>query len=92
MSGVETQRIHSVFSEARDGVKIKGVCDVISFDESGVALETSLGNMAIEGEELHVRVLNIADGIVEIDGKINGIYYYEDRSPSKRGLFTRRVN
>ena len=46
--------------------------------------------MAVEGEELHVTVLNITDGIVEIDGRINGIYYYENNPTSKRGLFSRR--
>ncbi len=86
----EIQKEHSVFSQARDGVKITGVNDVLSFDERGVALETSSGSMAVEGEGLHVRVLNIKDGVVEIDGQINGIYYYESRPSSKRGLFSHR--
>ncbi len=90
MIGVETQRTHSIFSESRDGIKISGVNDVISFDERGVALETLSGSMAVEGEGLHVKVLNIADGLVEIEGHINGIYYYEDRPSNKRGLFARR--
>ncbi len=81
---------HSIVSNARDGIKICGVCDVVSFDERGVALETDVGSMAVEGEELHVTVLNITDGIVEIDGRINGIYYYENRPEKKRGIFSRR--
>ena len=31
--------------------------------------------------------LNITDGKVEIDGRINGIYYYESKPTGKRGLF-----
>ncbi len=89
--GVEAfQKIHSIFSRSRDGIKIEGVNDVASFDERGIALDTLCGKMAVEGEELHVRVLNIEDGVVEIDGRINGIYYYEDRPAGKRGLFSRR--
>lgn len=90
MSEAVSKKSHSIASSAREGIKITGVCDVISFDERGVALETDVGNMAVEGEELHVTVLNITDGIVEIDGRINGIYYYENRPTSKRGLFSRR--
>ncbi len=82
---------HSISSCQREGIKIDGVIDVVSFDERGVALETVCGSMAVEGEELHVTVLNITDGKVEIDGRINGIYYYENRPSGKRGLFSRRA-
>lgn len=78
---------HSFSSKMRNGMYIDGVSDVISFDESGVALLTSCGNMAVEGENLHVTVLNISDGIVELSGKINGLYYFEDKPISKKGLF-----
>ena len=82
--------IHSFFSEAREGIKINGVKDVISFDGDGVSLETSLGQMAVEGEGLKVRVLNTKDGIVEIDGKINGVYYFDEKPSVKRGLLGRK--
>ena len=73
----------------RENIKIDGVKDVISFDESGVALETECGSMAIEGEGLHVTVLNLSDGKVEITGRVNGVYYY-DKSAAKRGFFGKK--
>jgi sporulation protein YabP len=84
------ERKHSFFSENRNGIKINGVSDVISFDERGVALETVVGSMAVEGEDLHVTVLNIENGIVEIDGRINGLYYYEVKPTVKKGILGRR--
>ena len=81
---------HAISSSMREGIKIDGVLDVVSFDERGVALETVVGSMAVEGEELHVTVLNITDGKVERDGRINGIYYYESKPQGKRGLFRGR--
>ena len=90
MNGQNAEKRHSIFSRDREGIKIDGVLDVVSFDESGVALETTAGSMAVEGEGLHVTVLNITDGIVEIDGRINGIYYYEPKPRGKRGLFSGR--
>ena len=90
MDSVVPDKKHSFFSESRNGIKIKGVSDVISFDESGVALETAEGSMAVEGEGLHVTVLNIEDGIVEVDGRINGLYYYEAKPNTKKGILGRR--
>lgn len=84
------ERIHEFSSRNREGIKISGVCDVVSFDESGVSLETLCGSMAVEGEDLHVKTLNTDDGVVEIDGKINGVYYYENKPTAKRGLFGKR--
>ncbi len=84
-----SKKNHSITSCAREGIRICGVCDVVSFDERGVALVTDVGSMAVEGEGLHVKVLNITDGIVEIDGLISGIYYYESNPRTKRGLFSR---
>ena len=89
-SGAHKTVAHSFSSRAREGMYIDGVRDVISFDEGGVVLLTACGNMAIEGEDLHVTVLNISDGIVELTGKINGMYYFEDKPPVKRGLFRKR--
>ena len=90
MKEIGQTKINSFYSENRDGIKIRGVSEVISFDDGGVALETPLGNMAVEGEGLRVTTLNTDEGIVEITGKINGIYYYDTRPATKRGLFSRR--
>lgn len=90
MQEIGQSKVHSFFSENRDGIKIRGVSEVVSFDEGGVALETPLGNMAIEGEGLRVTTLNTDDGIVEILGRINGIYYYDVKPSAKHGLFSRR--
>ena len=88
--GAHKDVAHSFSSKSREGMYIDGVRDVISFDEGGVVLLTVCGNMAIEGEGLHVTVLNISEGIVELSGKINGMYYFEDKQPQKRGLFGRK--
>jgi sporulation protein YabP len=74
----------------REGIAITGVVDVVSFDEKGVVLETICGSMAVEGEGLHVTTLNITDGKVNIEGRINGTYYFEAKVQQKKGLFARR--
>ena len=86
---LENKCEHGFSVRNRENIKIDGVKDVISFDESGVALETECGSMAIEGEGLHVTVLNLSDGKVEITGRVNGVYYY-DKSAAKRGFFGKK--
>ena len=92
MSNIERERVHSIASRSREGIEVEGVSDVTSFDECGVVLQTLCGNMAIEGEGLHVTVLNITDGRVVVEGKINGVYYFDSKPTVKRGLFGRKAD
>ena len=78
---------HSFSSKNREGMDIRGVLDVVSFDDKGIALETQSGSMAIEGEGLHITVLNINDGCVVVEGRINGVYYFDSSAKTKKGLF-----
>jgi sporulation protein YabP len=81
---------HEFSSKGREGISVSGVSEVISFDDGGVALETVCGSLAIEGEGLRVTTLNISEGIVVVDGKINGLYYYEKNNTRKRSLFGKK--
>ena len=92
MSNFEAGKSHFFLSRQREGIEIEGVCKVESFDERGVALETSCGNMAVEGEGLHVTVLDISGGRVVVEGRIDGVYYFDNRPSAKRGLFSKRVD
>ncbi len=86
-----TKNIHHSFaSEERQGVKLSGVSDVISFDENTVICETVCGNMAVEGEGLHITVLNIDEGRVSIDGRINALYYFDPSTSAKKKLFGKK--
>ncbi|MBQ8408864.1 MAG: sporulation protein [Clostridia bacterium] len=90
MSGIEAKSSHGFSSDGREGINVTGVSDVVSFDDKGVVLETVCGSMAIEGESLHITTLNISDGRVVVEGRINGVYYFENKPQQKRGLFGRR--
>ncbi len=80
--------VHSLSAVNRDTITVRGVKDVISFDEENVLLVTVCGQMALEGSGLHVHVLNTKDGVVEVTGKLNGLLYYDEPSgaePKGRG-------
>ena len=87
---------HRFWADNRASMVIRGVTDVISFDETGVFLLTTCGQLNLEGTALHVTVLNTKDGIVEVTGKLCGLFYEDDNGSAfdgngkhkgKRGLF-----
>ncbi len=74
---------HSVTLAGRGQAEVKGVTDVISFDEQTVVLNTVCGGLTVEGTSLHIQVLNIEAGIVAMDGKIDALTYFETESSDK---------
>lgn len=70
----------------RQSLEVGGVTDVVSFDESGAVLKTVNGTLMIDGEELHVTKLDIGNGNVSVEGKVNGLFFSDggDRKGRKR--------
>ena len=75
--------------KSREKVNISGIKEIISFDESEVNLSTVCGNLVIDGENMHINVLNISDGDIELHGKINGVNYIDVNEDEKHSLLSR---
>ena len=75
--------VHQISMQARESMEVNGVTEVISFDEESVTLNTVCGMMTVEGASLHINVLNIEQGIVTMEGKIDLLSYYETESNDK---------
>ena len=67
----------------RELMSLTGVEDVISFDETGALLKTDMGNLALDGEELHVERLDLSAGEIVIRGRINGLIWSENKKSAK---------
>ncbi len=89
MQEIKREREHSFSSSNREGIKISGALEVLSFDNTHVQLNTTFGGMIVEGEELRVSVLDLESGIVEVEGTINGVFYFKENT-AKKGLFGKR--
>ena len=85
----EKKEIHNVIMESRNKLTISGVNSVDTFDESTVELDTILGGLILEGENLHVNQLNIATGELIVEGEINSITYSVINSKKQSGLISR---
>ena len=65
---IGSNRQHKLILQNRGKGNITGICDVVSFDENAVVLDTDMGLLTIKGKELHVSRLTLEKGEVEIRG------------------------
>ena len=87
--GTNGKTIHNLVLNSREKLSINGVKDIVSFDENNVNLKTVCGDLYIEGENLHINVLNIEKGDVELTGKIVGLNYLDSNNNEKSSLLSR---
>ena len=64
----EVQRSHTLSMENRDKLSLTGVEDVSGFDESLVVLTTSMGELTVRGEGLHIERIDLDSGQLEVRG------------------------
>ena len=71
---------HSLAAQDRREITVKGVTEVLSFDESLVRLVTVCGILNLEGEGLRVRTLDLSSGTVAVTGQLNGVLYEDAKA------------
>ncbi len=79
---------HDLSMKDRKILKLSGVSDVGSFDDQMVVVTTDLGELHVQGKNLHVSKLNLANGEVDIDGLIVALVYSGD-SKTNKGLLSK---
>lgn len=66
---------HNIILENRGSMSISGITDVDSFDEKAICLYTQLGELTIQGRELHIDSMSVETGDMTITGDIWSIVY-----------------
>lgn len=74
----------------RKDLKIIGVEDIYSFDDTSVCMKTTKGQLCVEGEGLRICDLSLQNGLVAVSGRIDGFYFVDCQEKKKRGLFGRK--
>lgn len=82
-----TQQNHNLYLENRGKLVLTGVTDVDSFDEGAILLYTQLGELVIRGKKLHINVMNVETGDLEVEGDISGLIYGDRDKKSKPNIF-----
>ena len=80
---------HKIILNFRESLSITGVKEIINFDDKNINLKTICGEMSVDGENIHINVLNVENGELEILGKINGINYLDIDDGDRKTLLSR---
>jgi len=75
---------HKIMISNRKSGVLNGVIDVLSFDVGEILLETELGMLMINGNDLHVNRLTLEKGEIDIEGKIDSLTYSDVKSSAKQ--------
>ena len=78
---------HTLQLNERESLTMTGVAEVVSFDENTVVLQTSLGLLVIQGQQLQLKNLTLEGGQVAVEGSIRALSYEEPRQTGWRRLF-----
>lgn len=78
---------HKLQLNERTSLTMTGVAEVVSFDENTVVLQTSLGLLVIQGQQLQLKNLTLEGGQVAVEGSIRALSYEEPRQNGWRRLF-----
>lgn len=85
-----TVQEHDVIMRSRRLLDITGVKQVESFDNEEFLLETVMGILAIKGQNLQMKNLDVDKGIVSIKGKIFDLVYLDEHHGEKaKGFFSK---
>ena len=73
--------VHCLSLENRRKMSLNGVTDVSGFNDNTVLLKTTMGDLAIQGSELHIGRIDLELGLLELEGKISELSY-SDAAPA----------
>lgn len=87
-SAPEEVRAHSLNVESRSRAVVTGVTDVDLFNEQMIVAVTSDGRVTLTGQKLHIDSLNLEDGTLIAQGRVDAVTY-DDRAAKPRGVLSR---
>ncbi len=73
------------FENREDGF-FSGITDVLSFDTDEIVLDSELGGIILKGSELHIKNLNLDNGEVSIEGRVDSFVYTKSKGKDKETL------
>lgn len=72
------QQEHIITVSNRDEAIIQGVEHVESFNDTEIVVQTTMGMLCVQGEELRIQELNVDSGHLTVNGVIQTVSYLDD--------------
>lgn len=82
-------RPQDIAIESRKKMTVSGVTDVESFDEREIIIYTDLGELTIQGRELHIDAVSVETGDMTLTGDIWAVVYGDKDRKGPLSLFGR---
>lgn len=79
---------HKLTLDHREKLTMTGVTEVLSFDETAVLLQTELGALHVQGNDLKLKNLSPDGGQVAVSGTVTALIYEQ---PRQSGSVLRRL-
>lgn len=83
----QEQMPHVLQLKERQQLTVTGVTEVASFDENTVVIQTTLGTLIIQGQQLQLKNLSQEGGQVAVEGSVSALIYEEARARGWRQRF-----
>lgn len=82
------QESHSLHLIERKSLSVTGVAEVVRFEEDAVVLQTDMGMLVVQGEQLQLKELSVEGGRVTVEGTVSALSY---ETPRQGGSFLQRL-
>ena len=79
---------HKLTLDQRNSLTMTGVTEVVSFDENAVIVNTELGRLTVQGQQLQLKTLAVEGGQIAVEGNIAALQYEE---PRQKGGWVHRL-
>ena len=87
--GQGIKRPQHLILENRKKLTVTGVTDIDSFDEKSVILFTDIGELVIEGRDLHINKLDVDTGELTMQGTVDSMEYRAQQVRPQGSVLTR---
>lgn len=77
------ETVHKLTLNDRRDLLLTGVTEVGSSENRKIVLKTVLGEMLVEGKDLHILHLDLAKGEAAIGGKVDSLLYADTDAQGK---------
>ena len=84
----QLQLPHKLTLQQREALSMTGVTEVVSFDENAVIVNTELGRLTVQGQQLQLKTLSVEGGQIAVEGNIAALQYEE---PRQKGGWVHRL-
>ncbi|ADL06897.1 sporulation protein YabP [Thermosediminibacter oceani] len=76
---------HRLTLQDREILEIDGVLNVEKFTDEDIILSTEKGMLNIKGEKMHMKQLNLDQGLIVVEGFVKMLAYTEEASAAEKG-------